>query len=100
MSHVLTYFLDLDGTRIRDRERVEFSGAFVNPKTGASISDSGLILWFDTLAPDGSYLRSVNNVVRKSAYLKEPPRAGADGTFHGVDRFDLNTSAACAALGG
>ena len=54
VSHVLTIFFDADGTPIRDREKVEFTGAFVNPLSGASISDSGQILWFDTLEPGRS----------------------------------------------
>ena len=100
VSHVLTFYLDQEGTAIRDREKVEFTGAFVNPETGASIRDSGQIMWFDTLAPDGSYLTTMSNVIRRSDYFKVAGRTDFQhGTFHGVDRFDVNIPAACAALG-
>ena len=100
VSHVLTIYVDADGTPIRDREKVEFTGAFVNPDTGASIADSGQIIWFDELNPDGSFLATWNNVVRKSAYLHAAGRTDFQtGVSRGVDRFDVNVDAACAALG-
>jgi hypothetical protein len=100
VSHVLTTYLDRDGTPLRDREKVEFSGAFVNAETGASIPDSGQIIWFDDLAPDRSFLATWSNVIRRSAYLKVAGRTDFQtGVHHGVERFDVNIPAACAALG-
>ena len=100
ISHVLTIYVDGAGTPVRDREKVEFTGSFVNPDTGASIADSGQIIWFDTLDADGNYVTTMQNVVRKSAYLHAAGRTDFQ-TFehHGVDRFDANVAAACAALG-
>lgn len=99
VSHVLTTWFHADGTPDRDIEQVSFSGAFVNTETGASIADSGRIIFFDTLAPDFSYLSTDSNVVRHSAYFRVAGRSTASGAFHGVDRFDVNIPAACAALG-
>lgn len=100
ISHVLTTYTDNAGSPVRDREKVEFKGAFVNPETGASISDGGQIIWFDTLDADGNFLTTMQNVVRRSTYLHAAGRTDFQ-TFehHGVDRFDVNAAAACAALG-
>jgi hypothetical protein len=100
VSHVLTTYVNGAGAPIRDREKVEFVGAFVNPLTGASISDSGQIIWFDTFDADGNFLTTMSNVVRRSDYFTVAGRTDFQ-TFahHGVDRFDVNVPAACAALG-
>jgi hypothetical protein len=100
VSHVLKTWFLADGTPDRDIEQMSFTGAFVNPDTGASISDSGKVIYFDTLAPDFSYLSTDANVLRRSVYFQVAGRAKNDGSFHGVDRFDVNIPAACAALGG
>ena len=100
VEDTLTIYVDNNGTPIRDREMVVFTGTFVNPKTGASISDAGHIVWFDDLNPDGSFAATWRNVVRKSDYFKVAGRTDFQtGTFRGVDRFDVNIPAACAALG-
>jgi hypothetical protein len=78
---------------------VSFTGAFVNHRNGKSIADAGKVIYFDTLGPDFSYLSTDANVVRKSTYFKVAGRATNDGSFHGVDQFDVNIPAACAALG-
>ena len=100
VSHVLKTWFHPDGTPDRDIEQMSFSGAFVNPVTGVSIADSGKVIYFDTLAPDFGYLSTDANVLRRSAYFQVAGRAKNDGSFHGVDRFDVNIPAACAALGG
>ena len=42
----------------------------------------------------------MSNVVRRSDYFKVAGRTDYQtGAFHGVDRFDVNIPAACAALG-
>ena len=100
VRHVLTLFPGADGTPIRDIEQMSFVGSIVNPDTGASIEDSGKVVYFDTLAPDGSYLTTYANTVRRSDYFTVAGRQNwQDGSFHGVDRFDVNIPAACAALG-
>jgi hypothetical protein len=100
VSHRLTVFLDGAGNPVRDIEKVDFVGAFVNQETGASIADSGHIVWFDTLDADGNYLTTVSNSVRLNRYLHS---AGRDdfqtGAFHGRNGWD-GIDAACAALGG
>jgi hypothetical protein len=101
VSHVLTIYVANDGTPIRDREKVEFTGGFVNHDTGASIGDSGQSIWFDTLDADGSFLTTMLNTVRRSDYFTFAGRVDFQtGAHHGVDRFDVNIPAACAALGG
>jgi len=99
VSHVLKTFYDNNGTPIRDIEQMSFTGAFVNPDTGASIRDAGKVEYFDVLAPDSSYVSTAANVLRRSDVFKVAGRADRSGTFHGVDRFDVNVPAACAALG-
>jgi len=100
VTHVLTIYVANDGTPIRDREKVEFTGSFVNHATGASISDSGQSMWFDTLDADGNFLTTMLNTVRRSDYFKAAGRIDfQSGAHHGVDRFDVNIPAACAALG-
>jgi hypothetical protein len=100
VTHHLTTFYNKDGTPARDIEKIDFVGAFVNPANGASIPDSGQIVFFDTLAPDYSYLATVMNVVRKSAYLHAAGRNDFDsGKSVGMDNWDAGVAAACAALG-
>ena len=100
VSHRLTLFLDASGTPTRDIEVIEFSGAFVNPDTGASIPDSGRITFFDTLDANGEYLTTMSNVVRHNAYLHSAGRTDFQtGAYHGMDDFDAGVAAACAALG-
>jgi len=79
ISRKLTIFYDNDGVAIRDIEQVEFSGQLVNASTGASVPDSGSRTFFDTLAPDGSFLTTYVVQVRHSAYV------------HGAGRFDFQT---------
>jgi hypothetical protein len=99
VSHVLKTFFAGDGTPTRDIEQMSFTGSFVNPDTGTSIRDSGKVEYFDVLAPDYSYVSTAANVLRHSDYFKVAGRTDRSGTFHGVDRFDVNIPAACAALG-
>ena len=100
VNHRLTFFYDRTGTAIRDIEVVEFTGAFVNPDTGASIADSGRSTYFDTLDADGNYLTTVQDFVRHNAYLHEAGRYDFQAdAFHGMSRFDAGIEAACAALG-
>jgi len=100
ISHRLTLFHDASGTAVSDHEIVDFKGAFVNPDTGASIPDSGRIVFFDTLAPDGSYLTTIQNTVRRNRYLHESFRYDFQAdAFHGTSRFDAGIEAACKALG-
>jgi hypothetical protein len=100
ISHHLTTFYNKDGSPARDIEKIDFVGAFVNPANGASIADSGQIVFFDTLAPDYSYLATVMNVVRKSAYLHAAGRNDFDsGKSVGMDNWDAGVDGACAALG-
>ncbi len=100
ISHRLTIFLDAAGNPVRDHEIVDFAGAFVNPDTGASISDSGRIVYFDTLDSNGDYLTTIKNFVRRNAYLHEAGRYDFQtDAFHGMSRFDAGISAACNALG-
>ena len=100
VEDLLTIFVDNTGTPIRDREKVTFTGAFVNPETGASISDAGQTVWFDDLNPDGTFAATWNNTVRKSDYFKVAGRTDFQtGVHRGIDRFYVNVAAACAALG-
>ena len=86
ISHKLTFFYDATGLAVRDTERVDFSGRFVNAETGASVPDSGSIIYFDTLAPDGSYLTTYSTQVRHSAYIHSAGRLDfQNGTFTGRD---------------
>lgn len=101
ISHRLTVFLDKSGTPASDHDVVTFDGAFVNPVSGASIADSGRIIYFDTLDAGGKIVTTIQNFVRHSAYLHEAGRYDFQtGTFHGTSRFDAGIPAACAALGG
>jgi len=100
VSHRLTIYLDKQGVPISDHEIIDFVGAFVNHDNGASIPDSGRSIFFDTLAPDGSFLTTMMNGVRHSAYLHAAGRTDFQtGVHRGMDRWDAGAAAVCAALG-
>jgi hypothetical protein len=100
ISHKLTIFYDSDGVAIRDIEQIEFTGQLVNATTGASVPDSGARIFFDTLAPDGSFLTTYVVQVRHSAYLHGAGRFDFQtGVYHGLPEIDPDKIAAlCAAL--
>jgi hypothetical protein len=102
ISHRLTIFYDVAGTPIRDIEQVGFSGRVVNTETGAWVADSGARVYFDTLAPDGSFLTTYSVEVRHSDYIHGAGRTDFQtGDFHGLAAFDpQNVDALCEALGG
>ena len=102
ISHRLTIFYDTDGVATRDIEQIEFSGRLVNGSTGASVPDSGARTFFDTLAPDGSFLTTYVVQVRHSAYVHGAGRFDFQtGTYHGLSEMDAdNIAALCEALGG
>ena len=100
VSHHLIIFFDASGTPVRDVEKIEFTGAFVNPATGASIVDSGQAIFFDTLAPDYSFLTTTMNTVRHSAYFHAAGRVDfQSGATMGMDNWDSGFDAACEVLG-
>ena len=100
VSHRLTTYRDAAGVAVSDHEIVDFKGAFVNPDTGASIPDSGRTVYFDTLAPDGSFLTTIQNSVRRNPYLHEAFRYDFQtDAAHGMSHFDAGVEAACEALG-
>ena len=100
ISHRLTFFFDANGVAIRDTERVDYAGRFVNATSGSWVPDSGSILYFDTLAPDGSYLTTMSNQVRHSAFTHTAGRSDfQSGAFRGRDGWsDASVAALCAAL--
>lgn len=102
ISHRLTLFTDSTGVPIRDIERVDYVGEIVNATTGASVPDSGLRIFFDTLAPDGSFLTTYAVDVRHSAYIHTAVRTDFQtGGSVGHDGFtDAGIAALCDALGG
>ena len=102
ISRRVTFFLDSSGTPIRDIEEVDFSGRIVNAETGAWVADSGSRKFFDTLAPDGSYLTTYLVEVRHSQYIHGAGRTDFQtGSFNGLDAFaPENVDALCEALGG
>ena len=102
ISHRLTVFYGSDGVAIRDIEAVDFAGDIVNPGTGAAVADRGSRTFFDTLAPDGSFLTTYAVEVRKSAYVHTAGRTDfQSGDFSGVNGFDdAGVGALCEALGG
>lgn len=110
ISHVLTLFKGADGTPASDIERIEFSGRFYNPATGAEVADRGTKRFFDQLAPDGSYLSTVMTYQRTDAYVHEAGQVilgpsdenGDQAELRSVGRdgfTDANVAALCAALG-
>ena len=100
ITHKLTLFSDAQGTPIRDIERVDFVGRIVNTETGAWVPDSGIRVFFDTLAPDGSFLTTYMVQVRHSAYIHSAGRTDFQtGEAFGVDGMGPDGIAAlCAAL--
>jgi hypothetical protein len=102
ISHKLTLYFDSEGTATRDTERVDFAGQLVNASTGASVSDSGTRIFFDTLAPDGSFLTTYMVSVRHSTYIHGAGRTDFQtGDFHGRDGLDpAGIAALCEALDG
>jgi hypothetical protein len=102
VSHRLTIFYDEEGTPVRDIEQVEFSGRIVNTETGAWVADSGARTFFDTLAPDGSFLTTYAVEQRHSLYIPGAGRTDFQtGDFNGLNAFDpANIAALCEALGG
>ena len=102
ISHKLTFFFDATGVAVRDQERVDFSGAFVNATSGAWVADSGSINYFDTLARDGSYLTTYSTQVRHSAFIHSAGRVDFQAeTFKGRDgESAAGVAALCAALAG
>ena len=100
ISHRLTFFYDSEGVAIRDIETVDFTGRLVNESTGAWVADSGSRTFFDTLAPDGSYLTTYMVQQRTSKYIHNAGRLDFQtGTFRGVYG-EGNLDALCEALGG
>ena len=102
IDHKVTYFYDSEGVKIRDHDQVDFTGRIVNAETGAWVPDSGSRTFFDTLAPDGSFLTTYMVTVRKSDYIHDAGRIDFQtGGFHGHDGFTPdNIAALCEALGG
>ena len=102
ISHKLTLYFDSQGIATRDIEQVDFSGHLVNDRTGASVADSGSRTFFDTLAPDGSFLTTYMVQVRKSSYVHSAGRIDFQtGDARGMDRMDSGgIDALCEALGG
>jgi hypothetical protein len=101
ITHKLTLYLDSEGTATRDTERVDFVGQLVNTSTGASVADSGTRIFFDTLAPDGSFLTTEMVQVRKSTYVHSAGRIDFQtGDFRGRNGLDsAGIAALCGALG-
>jgi hypothetical protein len=101
ISHRLTFFYDSAGVATRDIEQVDFRGRLVNESTGTWVADSGARTYFDTLAPDGSYLTTYRVEVRTSKYVHTAGRTDFQtGEFRGVDGFaPTNIAALCEALG-
>ena len=73
----------------------------MNSETGRSVADSGRSVYFDTLNPDGSFATTMQNTVRKSAYLHTAGRFDFQTeTFHGNADTYAEYVALCDALGG
>jgi hypothetical protein len=102
ISHKLTVYYDSDGVATRDIEQVDFSGRIVNASTRAWVADSGSRTFFDTLAPDGSFLTTYAVEVRHSRYVHGAGRTDFQtGEHNGLDGFaPANVDALCQALGG
>jgi hypothetical protein len=102
ITHKLTTFFNSDGVATRDIEAVDFTGRIVNSDTGAWVADSGSRQFFDTLAPDGSFLSTYMVQVRKSPYVHLAGRTDFQtGNFTGRDGLDdAGVAALCAALAG
>jgi hypothetical protein len=102
ISHRLTIYFNSEGIATRDIEQVEFVGRLTNETTGAWVADSGSRIFFDTLAPDGSFLTTYMVQVRHSAYVHMAGRTDFQtGEFAGQDGTGPESIAAlCQALGG
>ena len=102
ISHKLTTWSANGGVPQRDTERVDFRGSFVNSVTGRAVPDSGSIIYFDTLNPDGSFATTMSNTVRHSAWIHGAGRRDwQTQAFHGTDGEDpTGVAALCAALAG
>jgi hypothetical protein len=102
ITHRLTTFYNSAGVATRDIEAVDFVGEIVNTSTGASVPDSGARTFFDTLAPDGSFLTTYMVEMRRSAYVHTAGRTDFQtGDFRGTSGFDdAGIAALCEALGG
>jgi hypothetical protein len=102
IRHRLTVFVDASGTATRDIEQVDFSGRLVNTSTGDWVADSGARTFFDTLAPDGSFLTTYMVQVRHSAYVHTAGRTDFQtGDFNGRDGLgSAGIAALCQALDG
>jgi hypothetical protein len=102
ISHRLTIYYNSEGTATRDIEQVDYAGRIVNASTGASVADSGSRTFFDTLAPDGSFLTTYMVEVRHSAYIHGAGRTDFQtGESSGLDGLDpANVADLCEALGG
>jgi hypothetical protein len=81
---------------------VDYEGSLRNSETGASLPDGGTRIFFDTLAPDGSYLTTYMVQVGKGTWLHTAGRIDfQDGTFRGIDGLvPDNFAAVCDALSG
>jgi hypothetical protein len=101
IAHRLTVFVDGAGIATRDIEQVDFTGRIVNATTGAWVPDSGSRTFFDTLAPDGSFLTTYLVEVRHSAYIHGAGRTDFQtGTSRGLDSLQpAHVDALCEALG-
>ena len=102
ISHRLKFFYDSAGVATRDIEQVDFRGRLVNESNGTWVADSGARTYFDTLAPDGSYLTTYAVQMRRSAYIHTAGRTDFQtGDFAGRDGFGPDGIAAlCGALDG
>ena len=102
ISHRLTTYFDAEGVATRDIEQVDFAGRLVNASTGAWVADSGSRIFFDTLAPDGSFLTTYAVQQRRSAYIHGAGRTDFQtGAFSGRDGLaPASIAALCEALGG
>jgi hypothetical protein len=107
----ITLFSDVTGTPTSDIFHVEFNGSIYNPANGKSVPDSGVRIFHDQLAPDGSYLSTILTFQRTDPYVHEAGQiklgasdASGEQAFvrrMGVEGFtDANVAALCAALGG
>ena len=101
ITHRLTVFFDSSGVPTRDIERVDFTGRLINASTGTWVPDSGSRTFFDTLAPDASFLTTYMVSVRHSTYVHGAGRTDFQtGAFRGrEDLAPANVEALCEALG-
>lgn len=67
----VTTFVDSSGTPTSDIFDIRFAGIVYNPATGASTPDSGVNVFHDQLAPDGSFASTMWTFERTNAYVHE-----------------------------